>query len=243
MHSLQPTQLEVQRNFCLAKERVSSVCQRVGRDPNDVRIVGVTKYVDAATASFLVDAGCLDLGESRPQSLWEKAQTLAEKKIRWHFIGHLQRNKAKRTIELVSMIHSLDSERLLDQLADDSESHASPIACLLEINVSGDDGKTGMSADDARRLLESWSASELRRRHVSIVGLMGMSSLEGGATRAHRDFESLRSLRDRFERETAIPLPELSMGMSDDFEIGIEHGATMIRLGSCLFATETADPR
>ena len=198
-------------------------------------MVGVTKYVSAEVARWLAEIGCKLLAESKPQSLWEKASALSDLKVDWHLIGHLQRNKAKRTLPLISTMHSLDSDRVLEQIKNDAAERTSPLKILLEVNISGDPEKTGLLVPEALSILLSWKDSAEQFRTVSIVGLMGMSSLDGGADRARRDFASLRELRDRWETETKILLPELSMGMSDDFEQAVEEGATLVRIGSILF--------
>jgi PLP dependent protein len=231
----------VQSNYLSVLERVQRAAARSDRPPDSVKIIGVTKYVNAEIARWLVEAGCLDLGESRPQSLWEKAAELGEPGIRWHLIGHLQRNKVKRTLPLISAMHSLDSPRILEQIQVEIQNSPSmltssqPLQLLLEINVSGDRDKTGLSIAEGEHLLDTWKHRENQNEKLAIVGLMGMGGLVGGPERARTDFQSLRQLRDQWQTQFNLPLPELSMGMSDDFEIAIEEGATMVRVGSVLF--------
>ena len=150
-------------------------------------------------------------------------------------IGHMQRNKVKRTLPLVSVMHSLDSSRVLDQIQQDIGTRTAPLQLLLEINISGEPDKTGLSISAAEELLTRWQAKSERFEGVSIGGLMGMGSLEGGQEQARRDFQTLRSLRDLWAGRYGLTLEELSMGMSEDFEIAIEEGATMVRVGSSLF--------
>ena len=230
------TESQVKANYLAVMERVRISAEQSFRNPADIKIIGVTKYVDSKMARWLVDSGCRDLGESRPQILWEKATDLSDLDVRWHLIGHLQRNKAKRTLPLLSAMHSLDSERILQQIQADVSERCPPLQLLLEINVSGDADKTGLSVQEGERLLDTWKQSALSHPNIEIVGLMGMGALDGGLDRARKDFEALRLLRDQWSKRFGMPLTELSMGMSEDFEAAIAEGATMVRLGSVLFA-------
>lgn len=220
-------------NLAAVREQIAIAAARSGRGADAVRLVGVTKYVSAEVAGELFAAGLADLGESRPQALWEKAAQLAEHPIRWHFVGHLQRNKARRTLPLVALLHSGDSLRLLREIAAEAALLGRPVEVLLEVNISGDEAKHGFApAELAAALPAIAELSALRVR-----GLMAMASLEGGPTRARRDFAALRELRERLLAECppSISLHELSMGMSDDFVEAIEEGATIVRVGSRLF--------
>ena len=238
---LESTLALVRANYDDVRNRVALAAQKSGRPPESVTIVGVTKYVSSESARFLVQSGCRDLGESRPQSLWEKAESLAGESVNWHLIGHLQRNKAKRTLPLLRMIHSVDSERILEQILVDATLLRLPMQVLLELNVTSDPTKTGLQIEDAKRILEKWCSRKSDQPSiVSIVGLMGMSSLGASELQVHDEFESIRIARDRWTQEFDILLPVLSMGMSDDFEIAIEHGSTHVRLGSILFSPRLA---
>lgn len=220
-------------NLAEIRERIAAAADRSGRLPSAVTLVAATKTVNIATARALAEAGCLDLGESRPQELWHKAAELADLPIRWHLIGHLQRNKVERTLPLVSLIHSVDSVRLLAAIDAAAAAIERTTAVLLEVNISGDRTKHGFAPDE----ISARIAEAMAYRHVRIRGLMGMALLEGGTERARCDFNALRQLRDRL-RELAAPnvsLDELSIGMSDDFEVAIEEGATIVRVGSALF--------
>jgi pyridoxal phosphate enzyme (YggS family) len=201
-----------------------------------------------AATRELAESGCLDLAESRPQQLWTKADSLVDLPVRWHLIGHLQRNKVKKTLEYAGVLHSIDSERLLKQIAKDAAEVVSipdrdstnlakaAIDLLIEVNATSDRSKTGLSLEEGRNLIRH--ALELPSNlPVKVTGLMGMSSLNAPKDQIRREFELIRTTRDTWEKEFGIPLPELSMGMSDDFEIAIEHGSTMVRIGSKLFET------
>ena len=221
------------QNLAEVRGRIGEAAARSGRAPNAVRLVAVSKYVPVEVAAGLIEAGCLDLGEARPQELWSKAEHFSESGVRWHLIGHLQRNKLRRTLPLVYLFQSIDSERLLKALDEEAGLAGVTAECLLEVNVSSDANKTGLPAAELPTLLNI--AAELK--HVSIRGLMGMASLEGGVDAARRDIIKLRELRDQCANRAAanLVLAELSMGMSDDYEIAIEEGATIVRVGSALF--------
>jgi len=224
-------------NLAAVRGRIAEACRRAGRDPAAVRLVGVTKYVSAPLTRLLLESGCVDLAESRPQSLWAKAADVAGAAAapRWHLIGHLQRNKIRRTLPLVSVLHSLDSLRLLEAI--EAEAATAGIVCdaLVEVNLAGDPERTGLMEPDVASVVEV--AAGLA--HVRVVGLMGMASAadgDGGAA-ARRQFARLRTLRDDLATRlpTATGLADLSMGMSGDFVEGILEGATIVRVGAALW--------
>jgi PLP dependent protein len=231
---MSPFARRIAENLARVRDRVAAAARRSGRLAEAITLVAVTKYVSAEVAAAVVEAGCLDLGESRPQELWAKAAVLKHPEVRWHMIGHLQRNKIRRTLPLVHLMQSVDSPRILAALEEEAAAQQLTVPALLEVNVSGDSTKTGLPPEELDRVLEQ--AATLQ--HVLIRGLMGMASLEGDDAAARGDFARLRELRDRVR--TTVPahhvsLDELSMGMSGDFEIAIEEGATIVRLGSILF--------
>lgn len=225
----------VKRNLRRVTERIAAAAERFGRSTDEITLVGVTKYVDAASAAALLAAGCTDLGESRPQELWSKTAAPELAAARWHLVGHLQRNKVRRTLPLVSLIHSVDSERLLAAIDQEAQVLGRRVDVLLEINTSGESAKHGLPPDDADPLL----AAAERFSHVAVCGLMTMAALEGGPDRAKRNFALLRELRERLRPNVpdCVQLNDLSMGMSGDFEIAIAAGATIVRIGSLLWET------
>jgi PLP dependent protein len=212
-------------------ERVHEAALAAGRDPQTIRTIGVTKYVDDRLTRELFEAGCQDLGESRPQSLWDKAAALSDLEVRWHLIGHLQRNKSRRTLPLVHWIHSVDSWRIAEQLNADASLLQIKVRVMLEVNLTKDSSKTGMDQATLTHLLHR--VDELPQ--LQVCGLMGMAGLNSPSPR--HDFAAIRQLRDDLQEElgTSVQLRELSMGMSGDFEDAIAEGATMIRVGSILF--------
>lgn len=271
--------MNIAENVAAVRGRIADAAARSGRRPADITLVAVTKYVSADLAGPLVAAGCIDMGESRPQQLWEKAAALADLPIRWHLVGHLQRNKVRRTLPLVAMIHSVDTPQLLAALdaerssplptnlrsvpgegqgerksplppgegqAEGGDQSNSPLQTrrdqsqchnrlplLLEVNISGEAAKHGFAPDAIEPLLGELAGYH----HVGVRGLMCMASLEGGLDAARRDFAALRLLRDRLRPQCppGVSLDDLSMGMSGDFEVAIEEGATIVRVGSALF--------
>ncbi len=223
----------IAENLAHVRGRIAEAARRSGRTAEAVRLLAVTKYVPVEIAAALVEAGCSDLGESRPRELWSKAAALADTKIRWHLVGHLQRNKIRRTLPLLHLLHSVDSPRLLAALDEGAAALGCTASVLLEVNISLDATKTGLRPTDVEPIL----AEAAKYPRVSIRGLMGMASLTGGLTAAEHDFAGLRQLRDRLSLNlpSGASLAELSMGMSDDFEVAIAHGATIVRVGSALF--------
>jgi pyridoxal phosphate enzyme (YggS family) len=217
------------------RDRVAEACRRAGRAADEVTVIAVTKYAGPEIARLVHGAGCHDLAESRPQSLWAKAEALADlvPAARWHLVGHLQRNKVRRTLPLLTLLHSLDSLRLLEAI--EAEAAAAGCVCraLVEVNLADDPERTGASPADAEAILVAAAGMP----HVEVTGLMGMASVpDGDASAARREFARLRELRDKLR---AVPggekLRELSMGMSGDFAEAILEGATLVRIGSAFF--------
>lgn len=218
-------------NWRQVQADVASAAHDAGRLAEEITIIGVSKYVDAETTAGLIDVGCRVLGESRPQSLVAKSEQLRASHVQWHLIGSLQRNKSRRVCEIADVIHSVDSIRLLQTIQQHSEEIGSKPRLLLEVNISGEGNKHGFAPSD---LVSGWDAI-MSAGPLPIVGLMGMAGLEAAAAEVARQFESLRQLRDLLEQQYSIALPELSMGMSGDYEMAIRQGATMVRIGSKLF--------
>lgn len=234
-HSVQQ---RLRQNIAIVQERVESALAAAGRPSGTVKIVAVSKYVDAAMTWQLVEAGCLELGESRPQSIWDKHASFATEhaqaaQVRWHMIGHMQRNKVARTLPMIEWLHSLDSLRLAETIHSEASKQSRRIKCLLEVNVTEDTTKTGLPLEQAEKALEQIS----QLLGIEVCGLMSMSTEGATAEQARREFERVRSLRDQLQSQLsgACDLRELSMGMSGDFEQAIAAGATMVRVGSVLF--------
>jgi pyridoxal phosphate enzyme (YggS family) len=219
-------------NLARVRQRIADAAQRAGRDPADVQLVGVSKYVSAEASAALVRAGCTDLGESRPQQLWDKAASAAFEGLpaRWHMIGHLQRNKVARTVPITELIHSVDSPRLLQAINDAAALVGKRQRVLLEVNCSGESAKSGLTADELREMVATLAAYPA----TEVCGLMTMAAGDGNLATAASNFRSLRELRDALV-PAGVSLPHLSMGMSGDFEVAIAEGATIVRVGSALW--------
>jgi pyridoxal phosphate enzyme (YggS family) len=226
---MHPAHDALKENLARVEGRLGTACARAGRPRQSVTLVAVTKTVPADVAALLPELGVNDLGENRPQELWRKASLLPG--VRWHMIGHLQRNKIERTLPLIHRLHSIDGPRLLAAL--EAAESGRLIESMLEVNCSGEASKQGFDPADVPGL-----APQLRElRRVRIVGLMTMAAHEDDPERCRPAFALLRRLRDELREAVggAHPLTELSMGMSNDFEVAIEEGATAVRLGTVLF--------
>lgn len=227
----QPIADRIADNWQAVQRQVAEAEAAAGREPHSTKIVGVSKYVDAATTQLLVEAGCRSLGESRPQSLWSKAESgLIKQEVQWHLIGHLQRNKIRRLLRHPVVIESIDSPRVLAAVAEESAELSITTPILLEVNISGDEAKTGFEPDELLRLLENPPPAS-----VEVLGLMAMAGWGTDQEEARRQFEQTRLLRDRLRANSGLQLNELSMGMSADFPQAIAEGATIVRIGSRLF--------
>lgn len=227
-------------NVARIRERMAAACRLAGRSPESVTLVGVSKYVSADLTRLLLEAGVTDLAESRPQAIWTKAGSLSQERPepRWHLVGHLQRNKVRRTLPLLTMLQTLDSLRLLEAIAaestDGTAGARTPCDVLVEVNLVGDPARSGAAIEEVPDLVRAAAASPA----VRLRGLMGMAGHpDAAAADARRDFAALRTLRDEVAATLPDPtiLAELSMGMSGDFEAAILEGATLVRIGSALF--------
>lgn len=222
----------IRSNLQAVEQRISQACLRAARPRTDVTLVAVTKYAEWSWIEALVELGQQHLGENRPQQLAERAAQLAQP-VTWHLIGHLQTNKAKLTLPIAPWIHSVDSLKLLsllDRLA--CEMSLRP-QLLLEVNVTGEATKYGFTPEE---LQAGWSAV-CAYQQVDVVGLMTMAPATDNPEAARPAFRDLRTLRDKLQAQSPdhVTLSHLSMGMTGDFEVAIEEGATFVRIGSALF--------
>jgi len=212
------------------RERVAAACARVGRDPDSVAILPVTKSVDFARLRVAQAAGMTTFGENRVQEASAKAAELPG--ARWHLVGHLQSNKAGRAVELFDQIHSVDSidlARRLSRLA--TAAGRAPLPVYLEVNVDRDPAKSGMAAAELEQALPELAALP----GLDLRGLMTVGRLVSKPEDARPTFVALRVLSDRLRAGEPRLGPGLSMGMSDDFEIAVEEGATVVRIGRAIF--------
>jgi len=226
----------IRENVAAVRQRIADATARAGRAYRP-RLIGVTKYVKPSVARLLVENGVDELAESRPQELWRKADSLtdlhSQGNFYWHLIGHLQRNKVRRTLPLVACIQSADSLRLLEEISREAVAQNLTADVFLEVNTSGDFFKHGLTPDEVEPMFPT--IEKLPR--LFVLGLMTMAALEGGLDVARRNFAALRQLSERLKPRCPpnVAMIDLSMGMSGDFEVAIEEGATMVRVGSALF--------
>jgi pyridoxal phosphate enzyme (YggS family) len=215
------------------QHRIEQACSRVGRFPEEVQVVAVTKYVDFESTKQVLDAGCLHIGESRVQQAVPKWKELGQEGI-WHFIGHLQRNKAKDIVGRFEYLHALESLQLATELDKRCANLDSKIKCFIQVNVSGEKTKFGISPVD----LNDFARSMANFSHIELAGLMTMAPNTPNREEVRPVFRELRRLQKELQRQH-FAVPHLSMGMSQDFEIAIEEGATFVRLGSILVGTSS----
>lgn len=213
------------------RARIARAAGRSGRRPEEVTLIGVVKTVPAERVREAVELGLVDLGENRVQEAEEKIAATGRKGLRWHLIGHLQRNKAGRAVELFDRVHSVDSAGLAGALARRAAAAGRRLPVLVEVNVSGEASKFGVAPDGAPRLLEAVRALPA----LALDGLMTVGPPVQDPEAARAVFARLRTVRDDAERRLGMPLPHLSMGMSGDFETAVEEGSTLVRVGTALF--------
>lgn len=217
--------------IAVVRSKIAQAAHRSGRSPQSVRLVGVSKFHPLEELVVAVDCGVDILGESRVQEAQVKREAWSEgKKVCWHLIGHLQTNKARRALELFDVIQSVDRSELAQAMERIlAERGLSDYPILLEVNISGEISKQGVSPNEAEALLEAILTHCPRLR---VDGLMTIAALREDA---RVFFVRLRELAERLRRHSGLPLPELSMGMSGDFESAIEEGSTLVRVGTALF--------
>ncbi|MDL4839984.1 YggS family pyridoxal phosphate-dependent enzyme [Aquibacillus rhizosphaerae] len=220
--------MEVQANFKKIQENIKQICNNINRNPEEITVIGVTKYVTIERAQEAVDAGVKNLGENRLEGFQEKYATIANNAL-WHFIGSLQSRKVKELINELDYIHSLDRKSLAKEI-NKRANHTVP--CFVQVNVSGEESKHGLSPEQVHTFIEQLK----NYNKVEVVGLMTMAPYVDDETRIRNTFRALRELRDEIKGENwdHAPCQYLSMGMSNDYQIAIEEGATHIRIGSSL---------
>ncbi len=220
------------------RARVAAACARAGRDPAGVEILAAAKNQGPDQVREAAAAGLHVVGENRVQEAAQKIP-LCPGGLEWHLIGHLQTNKARHAVRLFQTIHSVDSERLIEALDEACDEEGVALPLFLEINVSGERSKWGFAPEAglaALRKADGW-------RRIMPAGLMTVPPFTPDPEGARPYFKALRELRERWRDETGLGLEHLSMGMSGDFEVAIEEGATLVRLGTVLFGPRVSDWR
>jgi len=239
------TKNKIAGNLARIRDEIAAACARVGKNqnPSDVALVAVTKEVDFETIKNLLDVGLTDLGESRAQQLTHRAEEMAAylqrrrnalpAPVRWHMIGHLQRNKVRHVLGVASVIHSVDSLRLAEEINVRAEQDERVADVLLQVNCSDEPQKSGCAVGAATHLAELMCTL----KNLRLLGLMTMAPLSDDAERSRPTFVRLRELFEemRHEKIGGAFLRHLSIGMSQDYTVAIEEGATVLRIGRALF--------
>ena len=211
--------------------RIAAASARSGRDPAEVEIIAVTKTHDENVVREAFEAGLTIVGENKVQeAAWKRPASVAGPA--WHLIGHLQGNKVRPALELFDFIHSVDSVKLADRIDAIARELGKSPSILLEVNVSGEKSKSGLRPEEVKAALEHIAENCPR---LTVEGLMTMAPFSEKAEDARPYFRRLRELRDSLEKDLSIGLPRLAMGMSGDYEVAVEEGATWVRLGTVLF--------
>ncbi len=222
----------MQARIDLVEERLGGALARAGRAREEVRLVVVSKTHGPDRIEEAAQCGLQLFGENRVQEARQKSP-LCRTGLEWHLIGHLQRNKVRDAVALFTMIHGVDSLRLLEAIDAEAALQGRDVPVLLQVNIAQEASKYGLAVDEVAGVLEA--AKELM--HVSIEGLMTVPPFEPDPEATREHFVGLRNWRDRWAAQSGFPLTELSMGMSGDFEVAVEEGATLIRVGSAIFGS------
>ena len=203
--------------------------------PEGITLVAVSKTKPISDLQEAYDAGQRTFGENYPQEMRDKHEVLPQD-IQWHFIGHLQTNKIKYIIPYVTLIHSIDTANLLEAVNKEAKKHERVVDCLLQFHIAQEETKFGLDLDEARQLLESEAFKQME--NVRICGVMGMATFTDDKVEVRKEFKHLKAIFDTLKKDYFANQPqfkEISMGMSEDYLIAIEEGATMVRVGSLIF--------
>jgi pyridoxal phosphate enzyme (YggS family) len=226
-------EIALQNRLANVKERIRQAAESSNRAATSIRLVAVSKTISAEVVGAAIEAGVTDLGENYIQEARDKINTLITSPVNWHFIGHLQSNKAKYAVRMFDLIHSVDSFKLANELDKYAKKNNKVQSVLIQVNVAREDTKSGVYKEDTIQVLKDIS----RLENISVKGLMTMPPYFNAPEKVRPFFAALRELRDQITKE-AIPnisMEELSMGMTGDFEAAIQEGATMVRIGTAIF--------
>jgi conserved hypothetical protein TIGR00044 len=214
------------------EQRLVRACERAGRKREEVLLLGASKYANAEKIREAYQCGVRAFGESRAQDFLKKFEELKDLPIDWHFIGNLQTNKVKYIIDKVSLIHSLDRQSLAEEIQKRAERLGKVQDVLIEVNVGKEETKGGVYEEDLEKLFEYC----LSLKNLRVLGLMAIPPYKENPEEVRPYFVKLRKLKETLEELYKIKLPHLSMGMSEDFEVAVEEGATIVRIGSAIFS-------
>ena len=221
----------IAENLAVVRERISQATQKSGREPDSARLITVSKQISVDRIEEARAAGAVVFGENKIQEAIPKIEQMGAEGIFWHFIGHLQKNKIKFLDERFDLIHSVDSFELAEKIAKHYHSETQVQRILLQVNVSGEAAKFGMEPKE----LEKQMAEFFQLQGIQVEGLMTIPPFDSDPENSRRYFSRLRELREQYEKQNELPLNELSMGMSNDFEVAVEEGATLVRVGTAIF--------
>lgn len=226
----------VQENGAALRSRIEAAATKVGRSLEDIQIIAVTKYVSVETAKAAIDAGISHIGENRIEGLLAKKEALDTEEVDWHFIGSLQSRKVKDVVGEVSVLHSLDRLSLAKEIQKRLCQQDQTLRCFVQVNVSGEESKSGLAPTEVEPFIEKLKAYD----RITVVGLMTMAPFVDDAEETRPYFKTLKQLQQSIANKNYehAPCTEVSMGMSNDFEVAIEEGATYIRIGTILVGNE-----
>ncbi len=222
----------LKENLAMVTEEIKGACLKVGRDPSEVTLIAVSKTKPNEDLVEIYDAGCRDFGENKVQEMAKKMEDLPND-IRWHMIGHLQRNKVKYIIDKVELIHSVDSYRLAEEINIQAKKRGIVVPILVEVNIAAEESKFGVSREDTIELVKQIASLD----GISIKGLMTIAPYVVDSEENRPYFRKIRELSVDIERENIdnVSMSVLSMGMTGDYQVAIEEGATMVRVGTGIF--------
>lgn len=229
--------MSIAENVARVCERITAAARRAGRNPEEITLMGVSKTFPVERIREAYAAGLRVFGENRVQEFAEKSGPLSDlADAKWHLIGHLQSNKIRQALPLFEMIHGVDSVDLLDDIQRIAGDLGLFPRVLLQVNVAGESSKFGFKPDRLMSEVERVTRAD----RVQVEGLMTIPPLASNPENSRKYFVQLRQLRDRLEKEFRFPLPQLSMGMSGDYRIAVEEGATLVRVGTAIFGERRA---
>ena len=230
--------LDIKENVAGVRERIASACRRCGRRPEDVKLLAISKTFPPECIRAAYEAGLRDFGENRVQEAQAKRPVLSDLSITWHLVGHLQTNKARAARELFQWVHSVDSLRLAQKLDQAASPGAGRLPVLLEVNLGGEESKAGVGETEITLLAEQVS----RLAMLELRGLMVIPPFFDDSERARPYFRRLRELAREIDGRNIpnVSMRELSMGMSHDFEVAIEEGSTVVRVGTAIFGARSS---
>lgn len=231
----------IKENLYEINKRIKASAEKAGRNYNDIKLIAVTKTVDTDRVEEAIEAGIESAGENKPQELSRKYEILGDA-VKWHQIGTLQKNKVKYIIDKACMIHSIESISLAEEINKRAQAKDIKMDCLVQVNISGEESKHGVSPEEAMSIIKYISEN---CQYVKIKGLMTMAPFDASEEEIRRVFRGLKELSEKIDNENIenVEMKELSMGMTNDFEIAIEEGATMVRIGTAIFGKRDYDKK